>query len=155
MSHSGVVSFPIAALPETSSCLRHVSFHWSSSFASVCVAFPLYDSCHHWKQHGTASQTTLDTSSCVSGAVGYHPLVECVPVFPNTEAGDKWAHPAFRNSPCSPHLSSQLCLHLHPKGCPGDSSSGAFLPPRALGFPTSWPAEGVVSVVWPATSHFP
>lgn len=52
-------------------------------------AVPLYDNCHHWKQPETASQTTLDTSSCVFGAAGYYPLVECVLVFPKTGAGGK------------------------------------------------------------------
>lgn len=42
-----------------------------------------------------------------------------------------------------------------PKGASGTSFLGAPLPPMALGFPTSWPAEGVVSVVWSATAHFP
>lgn len=95
------------------------------------------------------------------GAVGYHPLVECVHVFSNTEeVGDKyqlwsWAYPAFMNISGSPNLSSHLYPDLHTKGCLRDSSFGESFSLMALGFPTSWPAEGVVSVVWPATSHFP
>lgn len=116
-------------LPEKhSSCLRHVSFHWASGFTPVCLGFPLCDNYHRWQQPGTASRTTLSTSLCVSGAVGYHPLAECAYVFPNTEeVGDKyslwsWAYSAFRNSSCSPNLSSHLCPHIHTKGCLWDSS---------------------------------
>lgn len=89
VSHSLLVFFPTTTLPEKSSCHGHVSFYWASDFTPLCLAAPLYDNCHHWKQPETASQTTLDTSSCVFGAAGYYPLAKCVLVFPKTEAGGK------------------------------------------------------------------